>query len=832
MRQRRHKLQVSTFPFLAVLLCAMGSLILLLLVLDRRARVVAHAKALQEAAQASAVETSAAAHRAELERREHSLHQTFLNQDQETREQVKVLEERVNTAVENIEEERSNDRQLQEMLGKERSRLAGWEQLLKNRRQKISQSDQKTQLSQAEMARLSADLERMERTLEDLKALRRRQRQTYSVVPYRGKHGFARKPLYVECTADELVFYPGRIAIRALGLEPQEVHAEIDRRLARRAAATGKRPESAYLLLLVRPDGITTYYRTVEALKTLEVDFGYEFIDRDWALDFPEDDSTTSSQPWMVAQKNEIPAAGNSVTRKVQGLPASGTSEIRDRPRGITFGGDDSGVRSGAGFEGGSSTGPTGSFSGSGPVRFGQLAAPVGNGSSQPGQPGLSSTATEMPGRPGGSASAPSMFGTASGSPTFGTGIPGRDGATPGSPSLLRAGNPASVMPGTNFRLGGAQAPITGGLAGGNAPAAGIGGMGGAGPYPSAQGSVASAAGMLGGPAGGRTGLSAGNGRTNGTGPNAGTEGGVAPATGGVANGTGGSQTSNGGTADLGMPTAVPSSVSNSSPASAQNNGESSPLLQRVGTNSSNGTPGNGAATNPEAGSSREGGQPRQEELGPASLLPGPVPSSGTGQGQGPINGQSGAGDGGTGTGTGQGQGSSGGQPGTGGAGSGGGRRSQQGGAEQDGGFAPSSGLYQDPLSGIGPRVPDKRITRPTTFRGMQLTGNRDWIIAIECAGDYAVLNLTAQRFPVATLAHPESGHNPLADAVQQAIARRQATVREGVEPYRPMIRFRVRPDGLRAYYLAYPALEVLHVPMMRENLDPPEDSKAGGLVH
>ena len=34
MKRRRHALQVSTFPFLAVLLCAMGSLILLLLVID------------------------------------------------------------------------------------------------------------------------------------------------------------------------------------------------------------------------------------------------------------------------------------------------------------------------------------------------------------------------------------------------------------------------------------------------------------------------------------------------------------------------------------------------------------------------------------------------------------------------------------------------------------------------------------------------------------------------------------------------------------------------------------------------------------------------------
>ena len=46
------------------------------------------------------------------------------------------------------------------------------------------------------------------------------------------------------------------------------------------------------------------------------------------------------------------------------------------------------------------------------------------------------------------------------------------------------------------------------------------------------------------------------------------------------------------------------------------------------------------------------------------------------------------------------------------------------------------------------------------------------------------------------------------------------------------MIRFRVRPDGLRAYYLAYPVLEALRVPMTRENLEAPEESKAGGAGH
>ena len=57
MRSRRHKLQVSTFPFLAVLLFAMGALLLGLLVMDRRA----HAAALARAEQALQKQVGAAA---------------------------------------------------------------------------------------------------------------------------------------------------------------------------------------------------------------------------------------------------------------------------------------------------------------------------------------------------------------------------------------------------------------------------------------------------------------------------------------------------------------------------------------------------------------------------------------------------------------------------------------------------------------------------------------------------------------------------------------------------------------------------------------------------
>jgi hypothetical protein len=107
------------------------------------------------------------------------------------------------------------------------------------------------------------------------------------------------------------------------------------------------------------------------------------------------------------------------------------------------------------------------------------------------------------------------------------------------------------------------------------------------------------------------------------------------------------------------------------------------------------------------------------------------------------------------------------------------------------------------------------------------LIGNRDWIIPIECTADALVLSSSGQRIAIAELSRGANGSNPLLESVQRMIARRQATVRPGEPPYRPMIRFRVRPDGLRSYYLAYPALEALQVPMSRENLDPGEKNAA-----
>jgi hypothetical protein len=99
---------------------------------------------------------------------------------------------------------------------------------------------------------------------------------------------------------------------------------------------------------------------------------------------------------------------------------------------------------------------------------------------------------------------------------------------------------------------------------------------------------------------------------------------------------------------------------------------------------------------------------------------------------------------------------------------------------------------------------------------------NRDWVILIECRKNTITLYSTGQQFETAALA-PHGGSNPLAEAVQKMVDRRQATVRPGEAPYRPILQLKVYPDGLRTYYLAFSLVEPLNFATTRDNVTIPQ---------
>ena len=105
-----------------------------------------------------------------------------------------------------------------------------------------------------------------------------------------------------------------------------------------------------------------------------------------------------------------------------------------------------------------------------------------------------------------------------------------------------------------------------------------------------------------------------------------------------------------------------------------------------------------------------------------------------------------------------------------------------------------------------------------------RLSGDRDYVIFVECRPDDVVLYPSRQSFSLQQLSR---GDQAIVQAVKQMIDRKQALVRPGELPFRPQVRFLVRPESIRSYHTAYPVLNALGVPQTRQNLEADDDVAA-----
>jgi hypothetical protein len=325
----------------------MGSLILVLLVMDRKAHKAAQARAQREAArlvEESAREQSARqAEREQLkqkalkewEQKRAALNEKLTKEQIDLQLQMRKVREELQGIAARLHYEQDTTTQLRRKSQDERSRLQAEEQLLRTLRSSAKSTENQSKESSQALRRMTLDLLQMEQVLKDLKASKQREQKTFSVVPYHGRRGESRRPLYVECTSDGVIFHPERKAMSIVALIPgssnsaSEVRAEVERRIAQQRQKLAGLPNNVdrtpYLLLLLRPSGVTTYHYFQRALRGLPLDFGYEFIDEDWVLDFPTDDELPSKQPWMVAT--------NTPSRPAVAPPVAAAQPPRASPR-------------------------------------------------------------------------------------------------------------------------------------------------------------------------------------------------------------------------------------------------------------------------------------------------------------------------------------------------------------------------------------------------------------------------------------------------------------------------------------------------------------------
>ena len=270
---------ISLFPFLAVLLCTMGSLLVILVIFSRSAKQAGIAAAEEAEAQAAA---ATAAERGELE----------------------LAREELGWRIDQIRGVR--DRTAEE-LSKARMQLAGTEETARKLADELEALARTAEALEGDAGDASADetVLELERKLAEARqeldaateklALRP---PAYAVVPYEGANGTHRRPLYIECCIDGVFLQPEGIRLGPADFEgppgPGNPLASALRAareyIASAPGESGDPNVQPYPLLLVRPSGVMAYYAARESIQSWGNEFGYQFIDEEWTINYPARD--------------------------------------------------------------------------------------------------------------------------------------------------------------------------------------------------------------------------------------------------------------------------------------------------------------------------------------------------------------------------------------------------------------------------------------------------------------------------------------------------------------------------------------------------------------
>ena len=214
--RKRKKLEVSTFPFLAVLLCTMGSLILLLLVMDKKAKKAALEKAyeatwtLQKNLQAK---TNADNENTDSEKNAWIKLKT--EQHEENIKKESALEKEILSLKAELAQIEKKNKQYgsinySEEFPKKETALSEEKSRINYLAKKLESEKAIADKNLKDAKNLTEKIVTMELILKELKASINKDKFAYSIVPYFGKNGLNRKPLYIECNESGILLLPDK----------------------------------------------------------------------------------------------------------------------------------------------------------------------------------------------------------------------------------------------------------------------------------------------------------------------------------------------------------------------------------------------------------------------------------------------------------------------------------------------------------------------------------------------------------------------------------------------------------------------------------------------
>ena len=459
---------MTLFPFLAVLVCTMGVLIVLLISLVQQAR--ANADQAKEAASAADRATQA----------DDSLRAEY----DDLQWQREILENQRKELAGNLADQRLRLSHLEEHIRRLEQQFKELQQQAAALEKVGDEQSVGAEKARAELADLKSRIEEARAKQEKIKQEVAKRPRRFAIIPYAGPNGTRRRPIYIECTERGIILQPEGIVLHASDFEgplgpgnPLDAALRTEREYLAKSGEV-ERSGEPYPLLVVRPDGAVAYTVARAAMKSWDEEFGYELIEQDIQLDYPPADPNLRGQiertivdarqrqaalamamPSQFHNRAEepgfvaTPTRGGFVPTSGGGGFGSGAGGEFGTGSGFAPGGGDRGFAGGSGRSGGgrgarrtgsggqgSGTGSADSAGGSGSVAGSGSGHGQGGPGGSAGQPLAGSVSDQA--RPGGGSSqgnfalAGSSGGAAGGAAGMSGGMPGagrmRSGEEPG----------------------------------------------------------------------------------------------------------------------------------------------------------------------------------------------------------------------------------------------------------------------------------------------------------------------------------------------------------------------------------------------------------------
>jgi hypothetical protein len=332
MSRTRHTNQspISLFPFLAVLISAMGALIFLLIVITSKVRsdvISSHNQQLPlpmisiEPTKTVALNEEVLLPAPAIKLKEPAPTLSHIPSPLIIEETPRIsrtdaaleieklaLEEKQWTAYMTQLDERltSATTKIKEMEQEVLNKRAMLQTIQQNQEQKLDSSillgEQTTKLEK-ELAKYRQQVDQLQMTRVDMQERQQKikyqaatRSSEFAIIPFDGATGTTRRPIYLECTAEGITFHPEGITLKVSDLEQftPRMNPLLSGVLVLKdywqKEDQKKNPEDVrlpYILIVVRPSGTLSFYGAQTLLQRITTPMGYELIEEDRQLVYP-----------------------------------------------------------------------------------------------------------------------------------------------------------------------------------------------------------------------------------------------------------------------------------------------------------------------------------------------------------------------------------------------------------------------------------------------------------------------------------------------------------------------------------------------------------------